>query len=117
MTIFGLIGGIASGKAYGAALLAEPVTARQADAWGMIWEAVPDDAFAETVERRAAQLAHGPTEAYRLIKEALRGSFDNSLDDQLEIEARLQGEAGRTRDFQEGVMAFLEKRAARYEGR
>ena len=104
-------------KAMGAALLAEPVTARQADAWGMIWEAVPDDTFAETVERRAAQLAYGPTEAYRLIKEALRGSFDNSLDDQLEIEARLQGEAGRTRDFQEGVMAFLEKRAAQYEGR
>ncbi len=104
-------------KAMGAALFAEPITARQADAWGMIWEAVPDDAFAATVERRAAQLASGPTVAYRLIKEALRGSWDRGLDDQLETEARLQGEAGRTRDFQEGVMAFLEKRPARYEGR
>ncbi|MCB1373775.1 MAG: 2-(1,2-epoxy-1,2-dihydrophenyl)acetyl-CoA isomerase, partial [Rhodobacteraceae bacterium] len=53
----------------------------------------------------------------RLIKEALRASFGNSLAEQLDLEARLQGEASRTRDFQEGVMAFLEKRPARYEGR
>jgi 2-(1,2-epoxy-1,2-dihydrophenyl)acetyl-CoA isomerase len=104
-------------KAMGAALLAEKITARQADAWGMIWQAVPDDEFTSTIEACATKLAQGPTVAYRLIKQALRGSFDNTLDDQLEIEATLQGEAGRTRDFQEGVMAFLEKRPARYEGR
>ena len=104
-------------KAMGAALLAERITATQADAWGMIWEAVPDDAFAEAVEARATQLAQGPTAAYRLIKQAMRQSFDNTLEKQLEIEATLQGEAGHTRDFQEGVSAFLEKRPARYEGR
>jgi 2-(1,2-epoxy-1,2-dihydrophenyl)acetyl-CoA isomerase len=104
-------------KAMGAALLAERVTATQADAWGMIWEAVPDDAFAEAVEARAMHLAQGPTAAYRLIKQAMRQSFDNTLEKQLEIEATLQGEAGHTRDFQEGVSAFLEKRPARYEGR
>jgi len=104
-------------KAMGAALFAERITAAQADAWGMIWEAVPDDTFAATVQSRAAQLAQGPGVSYRLIKEALRASFGNSLDDQLDLEARLQGEASRSRDFQEGVMAFLEKRPARYEGR
>ena len=104
-------------KAMGAALLAERITATQADAWGMIWEAVPDDAFAEAVEARATQLAEGPTAAHRLIKQAMRQSCDNTLEKQLEIEATLQGEAGHTRDFQEGVSAFLEKRPARYEGR
>lgn len=104
-------------KAMGAALFAEPVTAAQAEAWGMIWEAVPDGAFEATVQARAAQLASGPTATYGLIKQALRASFANTLEDQLGLEAELQGAAGRTRDFQEGVMAFLEKRPARYEGR
>jgi 2-(1,2-epoxy-1,2-dihydrophenyl)acetyl-CoA isomerase len=104
-------------KAMGAALFAEKITAAQADAWGMIWEAVPDDVFAATVAARAGQLAQGPTVAYRLIKRALRESYAHDLAAQLALEAELQGEAGRSRDFQEGVMAFLEKRPARYEGR
>ena len=104
-------------KAMGAALFADKISARQADEWGLIWSAVPDDAFAETVATRAAQLAKGPTEGYRMMKQALRASFDNGLDDQLSLEAELQGRAGKTRDFMEGVMAFLEKRPAQYEGR
>ena len=63
------------------------------------------------------QLAQGPTAAYRGIKQAIRGSWDRTLDEQLAAEARLQGEAGRSRDFKEGVLAFLEKRSARFEGR
>lgn len=104
-------------KAMGAALFAEPVSAAQAEAWGMIWQAVPDEAFAATVAARAAQLAQGPTLAYRLIKRALRASWSQDLDGQLALEAELQGEAGRSRDFEEGVAAFLAKRPARYEGR
>lgn len=104
-------------KAMGAALFAEPITARQAEAWGMIWEAVPDEDFAEHWWGRARHLAAGPTEAYRRIKQALREGYDNSLETQLELEAKLQGECGLTRDFKEGVVAFLEKRAARFEGR
>lgn len=104
-------------KAMGAALFAGPITAAQAEAWGMIWEAVPDDVFAATVAARAAHLAQGPTAAYRLIKRALRASWAHDLDGQLALEAELQGEAGRSRDFREGVTAFLEKRPARYEGR
>jgi 2-(1,2-epoxy-1,2-dihydrophenyl)acetyl-CoA isomerase len=104
-------------KAMGAALFADRISARQASDWNMIWEAVPDDAFWATVRARATHLAEGPTVAYRLIKQALRHTYGHGVDEQLELEARLQGEAGRTRDFQEGVMAFLEKRPARYEGR
>ncbi|WP_336097409.1 enoyl-CoA hydratase-related protein [Roseovarius sp. CH_XMU1461] len=104
-------------KAMGAALFAEPISAEQASAWGMIWEAVPEEAFADHWAARAASLAKGPTEAYRHLKTAIRGAWDHDLEGQLELEARLQGECGKTRDFKEGVMAFLEKRPAEYEGR
>jgi 2-(1,2-epoxy-1,2-dihydrophenyl)acetyl-CoA isomerase len=104
-------------KAMGAALFAERISARQADDWGMIWEAVADEAFEEHWRKRAAHLAQGPTRAYNAVREAIRGAFEAGLDDQLMLEARLQGQCGKTRDFQEGVLAFLEKRPANYEGR
>ena len=104
-------------KAMGAALFAEPIRARQAADWGMIWEAVPDEDFAAHWAERAAHLASGPTGAYRNVKRAIRGSFENGLAEQLALEAKLQGECGKSRDFKEGVLAFLEKRPARYEGR
>jgi len=96
-------------RAMGAALFAERIGARQAADWGMIWEAVPDADFAAHIAARAAQLAQGPTEAYRLLKAALRASPANDLPEQLALEAELQGQAGRTADFREGVAAFLEK--------
>jgi 2-(1,2-epoxy-1,2-dihydrophenyl)acetyl-CoA isomerase len=104
-------------KAMGAALFAEKITARQADDWGMIWEAVGDDGFEAHWQARAAHLAKGPTAAYARVKQSIRGSFDNTLEEQLAVEAKLQGECGKTRDFKEGVVAFLEKRPALYEGR
>jgi 2-(1,2-epoxy-1,2-dihydrophenyl)acetyl-CoA isomerase len=104
-------------KAMGAALFADAISADQASDWGMIWEAVPDDQFDAHWNARAAKLAAGPTVAYRNIKAALRASSDNDLTEQLALEAKLQGECGKTRDFKEGVMAFMEKRPAIYEGR
>ncbi|MES2334825.1 MAG: enoyl-CoA hydratase-related protein [Pseudomonadota bacterium] len=101
-------------RAMGATLLAEPVGARQAEAWGMIWEAVPDDRFAEVVAARAAKLARGPAVAHAALKTALRGAFDHSLEEQLAIEARLQGVCGASADFREGVAAFLEKRPTNF---
>ena len=103
-------------RAMGAALLAEPVTARQAESWGMIWEAVPDDRFASVVSARATKLAAGPTGAYAALKQAMRGAFEQPLEAQLAIEARLQGACGASADFGEGVAAFLEKRAPRFQG-
>lgn len=104
-------------KAMGAALFADKISARQADDWGMIWEAVSDDEFAAHWKARAAHLAKGPTAAYTRVKEVMRASFGNDIEEQLALEARLQGQCGKTRDFKEGVVAFMEKRPAQYEGR
>jgi 2-(1,2-epoxy-1,2-dihydrophenyl)acetyl-CoA isomerase len=104
-------------KAMGAALFADKITARQAADWGMIWEAVADDAFEETWRARAAHLASGPTEAFKRVKQALQASFGNGLSEQLLLEGQLQGQCGKTRDFKEGVVAFLEKRKPVFEGR
>ncbi|NNE81264.1 MAG: 2-(1,2-epoxy-1,2-dihydrophenyl)acetyl-CoA isomerase [Silicimonas sp.] len=104
-------------RAMGAALFAEPVPAKKAAEWGMIWEAVPDGEFEAHWRARAARLAAGPTAAYGNAKKAIRESYGNSLEEQLILEARLQGRCGKTRDFREGVLAFQEKRPASYEGR
>ena len=104
-------------KAMGAALFADKITAQQADDWGMIWEAVEDESFEQTWRKRAAHLADGPTAAYQAIKQTIRGSWDNTYEDQLMVEAREQGKCGKSRDFKEGVLAFTEKRSPKFEGR
>jgi len=104
-------------KAMGAALFAEPISAQQASDWGMIWEAVDDVAFEEHWMKRARTLAAGPTLAYGHIKASIRGTWDNTLDAQLADEGRRQGTCSMTHDFKEGVVAFFEKRPAKYQGR
>ncbi len=104
-------------KAMGASLFAERISAFDADRSGMIWAAVPDEDFDAYWRDRAAQLANGPTAAYKRIKTIIRSSFENSYEDQIVLEAKLQGEAGKTRDFREGVLSFVEKRLPVFEGR
>lgn len=104
-------------KAMGAALFAEPISARQASDWGMIWEAVSDESFEAHWRRRAAQLASGPTQTYAAMRQAIRATWDNTMETQLDLEARLQGACGQTRDFREGIVAFLDKRQPKFEGR
>lgn len=104
-------------KAMGAALFADKISAKQADQWGMIWESVSDEDFDAHWRARAAHLAQGPTQAYKQIKGAIQETWGNDWAKQMEQEAKRQGKLGKTRDFQEGVVAFLEKRPAKYEGR
>ncbi|MBO9476865.1 enoyl-CoA hydratase/isomerase family protein [Shimia sp. R11_0] len=104
-------------KAMGAALFADKITARQADDWGMIWEAVADEAYSAQVQARATYLANGPTLAFKEIKRAIHESYGNDWGAQMAQEAKRQGKLGKTRDFKEGVVAFLDKRPAKYEGR
>ncbi len=104
-------------RAMGASLFTDKITAQQAADWGMIYEVAEAAEFDAHWRERALQLAAGPTATYAHIKTALRASFDNPLEDQLELEAKLQGKCGLTRDFREGVVAFIEKRPAKFEGR
>jgi len=104
-------------RARGMALLGEPVTAAQAEAWGLIWRTLPDDDLLPEAGRLAAHLATQPTAALALIKQALNASAGHSLDQQLDLERDLQRQAGHTPDFREGVAAFLEKRPAAFTGR
>ncbi|WP_341212280.1 enoyl-CoA hydratase-related protein [uncultured Limimaricola sp.] len=108
---------VGAARAMGAMLFADRIPARQAAEWGMIYEAAPESDFEERWQGRAAQLAQGPTETYRHLREAMRASPENGFEAQLAHEARLQGACGRSRDFKEGVVAFIEKRAPRFEGR
>jgi 2-(1,2-epoxy-1,2-dihydrophenyl)acetyl-CoA isomerase len=109
-----LVGGA---RARALALLAEPVSADQAAEWGMIWKVLDDAELMTEAHRLGAHFATQPTAGLALIKRALDASETNDLDAQLDLERDLQGEAGRTPDYLEGVAAFLEKRAPRFVGR
>lgn len=104
-------------KAMGAALFADKISARQADDWGMIWEAVPDAEFDAHWRQKAALLANGPTTAFASVKKAIRQSWNNEFEQQIALEAEEQGKCGKSRDFKEGVLAFVEKRSPAFEGR
>ncbi|PHP27314.1 enoyl-CoA hydratase-related protein [Limimaricola cinnabarinus] len=108
---------VGTARAMGAMLFADRIPARQAAEWGMIYEAVPEAGFEPRWRARAAHLAAGPTETFRHLREAMRASPENGFEAQLALEARLQGACGQSRDFKEGVLAFVEKRPARFEGR
>jgi len=97
-------------------LLAEPLSAEQAVAWGLIYRAVPDESFADEVQTLAAGLAKGPTRAYRMIREALEAGASHGLAAQLDVERELQAQAAGSADFREGVAAFREKRLPRFTG-
>lgn len=104
-------------RAKGLALTAEPLIAQQAADWGLIWKAVADDALMDDARALTARLAAGPTIGLGLTKMAIQGAATNSLDQQLELEARSQKICGQSPDYAEGVSAFLGKRPAVFTGR
>ncbi len=98
------------------ALMGDPLTAADAERWGLVNRVVPADELAEASRAIAARLAAGAPRAMALTKRALNRSLEAGLEAQLEDEAALQGIAGRTADHREGVAAFLEKRPPRFTG-
>jgi 2-(1,2-epoxy-1,2-dihydrophenyl)acetyl-CoA isomerase len=92
------------------------VDAQDAVALGMINRAVADDALMDEVMSLAIRLAQSPTAAIAKTKRLLAESATNNLGAQLELERQAQIESGQTKDFLEGVAAFIEKRPPRFTG-
>lgn len=103
-------------RARALAMLGDPITGVEAAQYGLVWRAVPAAALMEEAHALCARLARLPAQALAAIKQALEASGGNGLDAQLELEARLQKDLGRSHDFNEGVAAFQEKRPARFQG-
>jgi 2-(1,2-epoxy-1,2-dihydrophenyl)acetyl-CoA isomerase len=104
-------------RARAMAMLAEPMSASDALSAGLVWKIYADEDLLPQAKKLAAKMAAMPTKAYALMKHALNQSHDNDLAAQLELEATLQSEAGKTHDFYEGVSAFLQKRAPQFKGK
>ena len=91
--------------------------AAEAHAWGLVSEVVEGEGLARRAGELAAALAALPTRGIGMTKRLFDHAEKATLEEQLELEAQLQSEATKTADFAEGVAAFLEKRAPRFEGR
>ena len=97
-------------------MTADKIDARRAYEIGMVYRVCTGETLQEDAMALATQLAEMPTRGLGLTKRALNASLTNDLDAQLDLEADLQTEAGRTHDFAEGVRAFLEKRKPNFTG-
>jgi 2-(1,2-epoxy-1,2-dihydrophenyl)acetyl-CoA isomerase len=103
-------------RAFQMALLGERVPAPQALEWGLVNWVYPDDRLMQEAETLVARLASGPTRSYASSKQALNNFIYGDLDAQLHLEGELQHALGRSKDFFEGVAAFVEKRPAGFTG-
>lgn len=103
-------------RATALAMLAEKISAAQAVEIGLIYRACPGPSLLEEASKLASHLAAQPTLGLGLTKRLLNASLVNDLDAQLELEADLQGAAGRSADYAEGVAAFLGKRKPVFTG-
>jgi 2-(1,2-epoxy-1,2-dihydrophenyl)acetyl-CoA isomerase len=99
------------------AMLGERIPAAKALEWGLINRAVSDATLSEDAAALADRLAQGPTRSYAGTKRQLNAWQFSRIEAQLELEAAVQQEMAQSGDFVEGVAAFVEKRAARFEGR
>ena len=103
-------------RALALALTGEPLPAEQAAEWGLIWKAVEDEALASEVDAIANKLASLPPLGLAAIKDMIRSSWQHSLDEELELQAGTMRRLGFTKDYREGVAAFLEKRPPKFTG-
>jgi 2-(1,2-epoxy-1,2-dihydrophenyl)acetyl-CoA isomerase len=99
------------------AMLGERLPAPRALEWGLINRVVPDERLARESAELAARLAAGPTRSYAGTKRQLNSWLYARMDEQLELEARIQREMAGSEDFLEGAIAFAQKRSARFQGK
>ncbi|BAO55628.1 enoyl-CoA hydratase-related protein [Nonlabens marinus] len=108
---------IGFGKASAAMMLADKITAAEADQLGMIYKMVKDDEFLAFAKATTKKLAELPTIALANTKKALNESMTNNVEQQLKLESKLQIESASTADYEEGVAAFMEKRKPNFKGK
>lgn len=108
---------IGQARALGLALTGEPLLAEKAEAWGMIWKCVDDEALSGEVDALAGRFASGPTRGLARTKQLIRAASLKSLDEELELERDAMRELGFSHDYQEGVAAFMAKRSPAFTGR
>ncbi len=107
---------VGKARALQMALLGERVDSARALEWGLVNYVYPDDRLLDEAGTLLDKLAKGPTRSYASSKAALNRMLYPDLDGQLDLEAELQHTLARTRDFQEGVIAFVEKRDPQFQG-
>ena len=103
-------------KASALMMLGEKVPAEEAERIGMIYKVFPDETFAENSMSIASYLSQMPTKGLAFTKQLLGHSSRSSLEEQLQDEDIYQQRAASTKDFEEGVKAFLEKRIPKFTG-
>ena len=104
-------------KALALMMTGDRISAEEAEKMNMIYKAIEDEGFDAYVEGFSARMAQMPTYGLGLTKKAVNESFNNTLDEQLDLEEELQFEAGQSHDFKEGTAAFLEKRKPKFTGK
>jgi 2-(1,2-epoxy-1,2-dihydrophenyl)acetyl-CoA isomerase len=106
---------VGKARAMEMALLGDVIDGPKALDWGLVNRCVPDSLVMTTAMELARRLAGGPV-ALGMTRRLILDAFDRDWETQIQQEAEAQGIAGRTRDFKEGVAAFLEKRPAKFRG-